>query len=230
MTAVMSGIGQTWSTPVVVSNVLGYTGPVVIMGGGYDTCEDANTPTPTCTSPNGAGVYVLDANTGAVINSFSTARSVAADVALIATTTAGVIDHAYAVDTGGNIYRIDFAAVRELIGSSTVSPTPTAREENSCSLRRCSGAAPPGAGVRVSGGRFGRPGAPAAERISLSTAPWSTAFTCTGIICRAPPRRPPPPTSTTRLSPTILHVGLLRPTGRQRPRAAARRAFYPIRA
>ena len=107
----MSGMGQTWSTPVVAGSVLGYTGPVVIVGGGYDTCEDANTSAPVCgASPKGAGVYVLDAGTGALVNSFPTARSVAADVALIAVATPGVIDHAYAVDTGGNIYRLDFAA------------------------------------------------------------------------------------------------------------------------
>jgi type IV pilus assembly protein PilY1 len=104
----MSGIGQTWSAPAVAASVVGYSGPVVIVGGGYDTCEDANTATPSCASPNGAGVYVLDANTGAVIRSFSTIRSVAADVALIAMATAGVVDHAWAVDTGGNIYRLDF--------------------------------------------------------------------------------------------------------------------------
>src|SRR5260370_25365595 len=81
------------------------------MGGGCATCEDANTAAPVCgASPKGAGVYVLDAGTGALVNSFPTARSVAADVALIAVATPGVIDHAYAVDTGGNIYRLDFAA------------------------------------------------------------------------------------------------------------------------
>ncbi|GAB7546171.1 pilus assembly protein [Cupriavidus sp. 8B] len=106
----MSGIGQTWSMPKVASSVLGYTGPVLIVGGGYDGCEDANQATPACTSPKGAGVYVLDANTGALIKSFGTTRSVAADVSLVAVATAGVVDHAYAVDTGGNIYRIDFAS------------------------------------------------------------------------------------------------------------------------
>ena len=109
-TAGMSGIGQTWSTPVVAASVLGYSGPVVIMGGGYDTCEDANTSTPACASPQGAAVYVLDAITGAVLATFPTTRSVAADVAVITVMTPGVVDHAYAVDTGGNIYRLDFAA------------------------------------------------------------------------------------------------------------------------
>jgi len=109
-TAGMSGIGQTWSTPAVAASVLGYSGPVVIMGGGYDTCEDANTSTPACASPQGAAVYVFDALTGSVLATFPTTRSVAADVSLIAVMTPGVVDHAYAVDTGGNIYRLDFAA------------------------------------------------------------------------------------------------------------------------
>jgi len=120
-TATMSGIGQTWSTPAVATRVLGHTGPVVIIGGGYDTCEDTNTAaltvvtlpatTPPCTNPEyGAAVYVIDADTGTVINTFSTARSVVGDVALIAVANAGVVDHAYAADTGGNVYRIDFAS------------------------------------------------------------------------------------------------------------------------
>src|SRR5207248_11073098 len=95
---------------MVAASVLGHSGPVVIVGGGYDTCEDANLLTPSCTSPNGAAVYVLDAASGAVLASFATTRSVAADVALIALTTPGVVDHAYAVDTGGNVYRLDFAS------------------------------------------------------------------------------------------------------------------------
>ena len=105
-----TSMGQTWSTPAVAANVLGYSSPVVIVGGGYDSCEDANNSNPTCTSPKGAGVFVLNAQTGAQLAFFSTTRSVAADVALISVTMPGVVDHAYAVDTGGNIYRLDFAA------------------------------------------------------------------------------------------------------------------------
>lgn len=119
-------IGQTWSTPAVAASVLGYSSPVLIVGGGYDTCEttdscytagyqsceDENTATPDCTAngrvEKGAGVYILDAKTGQELNFFSTARAVAADVSLIAVSTVGVVDHAYAVDTGGDIYRIDF--------------------------------------------------------------------------------------------------------------------------
>jgi type IV pilus assembly protein PilY1 len=105
-----SGIGQTWSMPNAAATIVGYSSPVIVVGGGYDGCEDANTATPTCTTPKGSGIYVLDANTGALVKSFTTTRSVAADIALVAVATAGVVDHAYAVDLGGNIYRVDFGA------------------------------------------------------------------------------------------------------------------------
>ena len=105
----VSSIGQTWSTPAVAASVIGYSSPVVIVGGGYDACEDANAPAPTCTSPKGAGVFVLDAQSGAQLAFFPTTRSLAADIALISIATPGIVDHAYAADTGGNIYRLDFA-------------------------------------------------------------------------------------------------------------------------
>jgi type IV pilus assembly protein PilY1 len=118
----VTSIGQTWSTPAVAASVMGYNTPVVIVGGGYDGCEDANMPnpattlnpstgTPYCPTPQkGAGVYVLDAHTGSQLAFFATLRSVAADVALISIAMPGVVDHAYAADTGGNIYRIDFGS------------------------------------------------------------------------------------------------------------------------
>ena len=106
----VTSIGQTWSMPAAAASVLGYASPVVIVGGGYDACEDANTPTPSCSTPTGAGVFVLDAQTGTQLAFFATTRSVAADVALVSVATAGVVDHAYAADTGGNIYRIDFGS------------------------------------------------------------------------------------------------------------------------
>lgn len=105
----MGGFGQSWSLPNVAF-IKGYseTAPVIIVGGGYDNCEDSNSASPSCGSTKGAGVYVLNATTGAVIASFSTDRSVPADVALIDVDYDGKVDYAYAVDTGGNVYRIDF--------------------------------------------------------------------------------------------------------------------------
>jgi type IV pilus assembly protein PilY1 len=108
-TAGMTGIGQTWSIPNAAF-IKGYstTVPVLVVGGGYDACDDQNTATPTCTTPKGAAVYILNGNDGTVLATFPTTRSVAADVALIDVDADGNVDYAYAVDTGGNIYRIDF--------------------------------------------------------------------------------------------------------------------------
>jgi type IV pilus assembly protein PilY1 len=108
----MEAIGQTWSTPAVAF-LKGYyagTKPVVIVGGGYDACEDADTATPSCTSTKGGVVYVLDADSGALLHTFTTTRAVAADVAMVDVDNDGMPDYAYAADTGGNLYRMDFVS------------------------------------------------------------------------------------------------------------------------
>ena len=104
-----SAMGQTWSTPSVAL-IKGYstTAPVLLVGGGYDNCEDANSSAPSCGSTKGAGVYIIDADTGARIGFFPTSRSVVADISLVDIDNDGMVDYAYAVDTGGNAYRIDF--------------------------------------------------------------------------------------------------------------------------
>lgn len=114
----MSGIGQTWSVPSAAF-IKGYVGSnldttdnpdsaVVVVGGGYDPCEDPDTASPSCGSPKGNIVYVLDGFNGRVLAQFTTARSVAADVSLVDVNGDGYVDYAYVADTGGNIYRINF--------------------------------------------------------------------------------------------------------------------------
>lgn len=120
----VTDVGQTWSLPKV-GFVHGYTDsngnnkPVVVMGGGYDTCEDANTASPSCSSPNGASVFVLDADTGQVLRKFTAAdlptgtpgpamRSIPSDVQFLSRSNNGAQDYVYVADTGGNVYRIDF--------------------------------------------------------------------------------------------------------------------------
>jgi Tfp pilus tip-associated adhesin PilY1 len=119
-----SGIAQTWALPNVafikgyssLTNADGTTNaaarPVVVVGGGYDggenRCEDQDTANPTGCS-KGGGVYVLDAENGTLIRHFNFGgRGVAGDVALIDTNGDRMVDYAYAADTGGNIYRMDF--------------------------------------------------------------------------------------------------------------------------
>ena len=105
-------IGQTWSFPNV-ARIKGYnTGnnPVIVVGGGYDACEDADTSSPSCgATAKGRKVYVIDAASGALLASFDTLRSVAGDVSLIDRDFDGLVDHAIVADTGGNLYRIDFS-------------------------------------------------------------------------------------------------------------------------
>lgn len=105
-----SAMGQTWSTPNLAF-LKGYsaTVPVLIVGGGYDSCEDANSASPTCSSRKGNAVFVIDADTGVLVKSFTTVGSVAADIALVDTNGDGSVDYAYATTTTGNIYRIDFS-------------------------------------------------------------------------------------------------------------------------
>jgi type IV pilus assembly protein PilY1 len=109
-------IGQTWSTPAVAL-VRGFhpDNPLVIVGGGYDACEDADISTPACTNPKGSSVYVINADNGALVKSFgsggtgSIARSVAGDVTLVDRDFDGYVDHGYFADVGGALYRIDFS-------------------------------------------------------------------------------------------------------------------------
>ena len=104
-----SGMGQTWSMPNLAF-IKGYstTTPVIAVGGGSDACEDANTSSPSCSTPKGNHVYLIDANTGTLLRTLDTERSVIADISFVDVDFDGYPDYAYAVDTGGSVYRIDF--------------------------------------------------------------------------------------------------------------------------
>ena len=105
-TAGFANIGQTWSSAKVfkASGHASGTSPMLIMGGGYDPCEDASPN--TCSSTKGNSIYVLDADSGALLKTFPTARGVIADVVVVPDAS-GLAKYAYAADLGGNIYRIN---------------------------------------------------------------------------------------------------------------------------
>jgi len=113
-----SDIGQTWSAPKVLT-ADGYgsgLSPMLIMGGGYDNCEDGDPH--TCTgSAKGRKVYLLDAQAGTKLKEFDTDRPVAADVFVVPDTATGRAKFAYVVDLGGNIYRIAGSSPNAPIGT-----------------------------------------------------------------------------------------------------------------
>lgn len=113
-----TGMGQTWSS-VSTLYASGYgsgTSPLLITGGGYDTCEDydalsAGGANNNCTSlTKGNKVYVIDAATGAVVKAFDTDRAVIADSKLVIDNATGMIKYAYTADLGGNVYRMTFGS------------------------------------------------------------------------------------------------------------------------
>lgn len=105
-----SGIGQTWS-PAATMHAAGYgsgASPLLIMGGGYDVCEDVDTGIANhdCAMPKGNKVYVLDAASGALLKVLDTERSVAGGITVVPDAANGLARYAYAADAGGNLYRI----------------------------------------------------------------------------------------------------------------------------
>jgi type IV pilus assembly protein PilY1 len=124
----MTAMGQSWSQikTFYTQNYNSGNDALIIMGGGYDTCEDydggSGGANHNCaaTSNGGAGnrgnkVYILNAVTGAVVKSFDTvaplgggvARGVVADAAIV--NSSGLATYAYIPDLGGNVYRISFS-------------------------------------------------------------------------------------------------------------------------
>lgn len=109
-TAGFEGIGQTWSSPKTLKSSGYGTGasPMLIMGGGYDACEDAdpnNCSTSSTPSNKGNHIYVLDADTGVMLKTLDTDRGVVGDISIVPDSS-GMAQYAYAADLGGNVYRI----------------------------------------------------------------------------------------------------------------------------
>ncbi|MEV8522384.1 PilC/PilY family type IV pilus protein [Dyella marensis] len=112
-------LGQTWSQPKV-ARIKGNTNPVLIMGGGYDSAEDAD-PVQSADSM-GRSIVMLDAVTGAPVwmaapsctGQPGTCKTVAnmtyaipSDITLLDRDGDGYIERLYASDLGGNIWRVD---------------------------------------------------------------------------------------------------------------------------
>ncbi|MEH6610805.1 MAG: hypothetical protein V7696_15670 [Halioglobus sp.] len=117
-TADWADIGQTWSPPNITF-AEGYGAgatPMIIMGGGYDNCDDDDNDTTGAAGRNhncaatskGQAVYLLDADTGAILQKFNAPdRAVVGSVTIVPKSENNPeIRYAYATDMGGTIYRI----------------------------------------------------------------------------------------------------------------------------
>ena len=115
----LTGIGQTWSSlkSFTASGYGSGSSTMLITGGGYDVCDDYDAlasggANHNCTTASkGHYVYVLDADTGAVLKTFDTGgmRGVVADITLVRDD-AGQAIYGYTADLGGNVYRINFGS------------------------------------------------------------------------------------------------------------------------
>jgi type IV pilus assembly protein PilY1 len=119
-----SNMGQTWSTPEVFRTAATGNPPMLVMGGGYGgACEDAD-PVNCTASSKGSSVYVIDADTGAKLREFDLSasnggRGFAADVFVVPVSfTDRKAKWIYAIDLGGNVYRISGATANVPIGST----------------------------------------------------------------------------------------------------------------
>lgn len=123
-TSGFSRLGQSWSTPQV-TKVPGYSDPVVIFGGGYDTNKDSSGI--GSTDSVGNAIYIVDAKTGGsefkfvispdscnpagtCLQKTDMTDSIPGGIAILDSDGDGVTDRLYAADTGGNIWRADLVS------------------------------------------------------------------------------------------------------------------------
>jgi hypothetical protein len=135
-------LGQTWSrmTPATISDG-GTPRSVLVFAGGYDAEKQdiPNTARDPAGDTVGMGVYVVDAMTGVLLNSFGaddpvtpTAEfmvdvpgmkySMPADVRVEDSNFNGIADRLYMVDVGGQIWRADIEEGASISASSTIVP------------------------------------------------------------------------------------------------------------
>ena len=115
-----ANMGQSWSTPLAI-RIKGRTTPLLVFGAGYDACEDDDDPNTACASVSkGRGIVVMNAYSGpsasadyrfivpvSTTDPAVTAGRFVADMTGVDVNGDGYVDVLYAVDTRGNIWRIN---------------------------------------------------------------------------------------------------------------------------
>ncbi|MEL7937320.1 PilC/PilY family type IV pilus protein [Pseudomonas delhiensis] len=114
-------LGQTWSTPKLAKvKFNGAVKKVLFFTGGYDTRQDTESPNTPADDTVGNALYMVDADTGALlwhagVTSEESANlkistltnSIPADPTLVDITGDGLIDIIFMADTRGQVFRID---------------------------------------------------------------------------------------------------------------------------
>lgn len=134
-TAGFASLGQIWSKPVAAkirltkgSDTKKNAAPtdVLIFGGGYDMQYEIDGYVPTTNAPaKGNAIYMINAKTGKLIWSTSSEgtsgvnvktgtmiHSISGGITVLDRDNDGLMDHLYAADLGGQVFRADFENAR----------------------------------------------------------------------------------------------------------------------
>lgn len=120
-TAGFEKLGQTWSTPKVSKvKFNNQNRQVLIFTGGYDTRQDIESPNTPTDDAIGNALYIVDADTGALLwhagstneasanlKIGSMTNSIPADPTLVDINNDGNVDYIFLADTRGQIFRVD---------------------------------------------------------------------------------------------------------------------------
>lgn len=119
-------MGQTWSKPIAAKIRTSQNGnpiDVLVFGGGYDMQYESDIYKATSAEPaKGNAIYIVNANSGELIWSASKSGSTTNNDDMIHSITGGItvldrdndglMDHIYAADLGGQVFRADFQNAR----------------------------------------------------------------------------------------------------------------------
>lgn len=147
-----SELGQTWSRPrlTLLNNYVDASNnpiPVLIFGAGYDTAQDSEPPV---ANTMGRGIFIVNADTGALIwsanascaasstclNVTGMTAAIPSDITFIDRDNDGRTDKLYFGDTAGNVWRADVSA------ASPASWSVTKLAALGCSAGTCASGAP----------------------------------------------------------------------------------------
>ena len=124
-----SRLGQIWSKPTAAKIRLTRDADpidVLIFGGGYDKGYEEDNYVPTASAPaQGNAIYMIDAATGELLWSTSgeagstknlktdsMINSIVGGITILDRDNDGLVDHLYAADLGGQVFRADFENAR----------------------------------------------------------------------------------------------------------------------